>query len=639
MQNIEFHLFKKNTEAIATNKGFYYQYLKTVKLWLDNFVNKIDNAIYCEREDDIMQIDKRSKKYTFHQIKCYSTRVGLNDKEVKFSLLNFYRLYLKYDYKGEFYFETNSNFKPRAGQVLKKWYDNQQKGNYDVSDFIDDVREKFVELADNDLKERLKKVTSDTKKKEFEDNVKKFKLQLEEPSFKSFLENIRWVFSQEQDTDVAISNLQKEIYSIISSKELEYDKTVDKKFLFAYILNSVVEKSIEENEEKRLLDNKFLQKILNSTDIQEKMIQQLRPEIIELMKNDFQIIEKLDEVHHDVKNMQNDITEVKELLLQKTRKLPINELTIQVKKWFDVVGYGVENYENMLQSCSELIINIPTRRGYDRVFISCVAEAVEVTHLEKLLEQTKKHKCDEGWIITYRRVSGSVRKKVGNGKYEYTFCYTFDELLDEDIDFSKYFEWVEQEVKSKDIHKKYISLFCQKRVFDKEHYHAIDSSKYKIEKYINQWIDDPSKHHISILGEFGTGKTWFTLHYTWLKLQEYKKAKKLGIKRPRIPVFIPLRDFAKAVNIEGVFSEFFFRKHNSPIKNYEIFVELNKMGKLLLIFDGFDEMADRVDTQKMINNFWELAKSITENSKVILTSRNEHFPENKKSRELLNAEL
>ena len=63
------------------------------------------------------------------------------------------------------------------------------------------------------------------------------------------------------------------------------------------------------------------------------------------------------------------------------------------------------------------------------------------------------------------------------------------------------------------------------------------------------------------------------------------------------------------------------------------------MGKLLLIFDGFDEMADRVDRQKMINNFWELAKVVIDGSKVIVTCRNEHFPEAKEGRALLNAEL
>ena len=60
---------------------------------------------------------------------------------------------------------------------------------------------------------------------------------------------------------------------------------------------------------------------------------------------------------------------------------------------------------------------------------------------------------------------------------------------------------------------------------------------------------------------------------------------------------------------------------------------------MLLIFDGFDEMAARVDKQQMINNFWELAKVVVPGSKVILTCRTEHFPDAKEGRSLLNAEL
>jgi WD40 repeat protein len=59
----------------------------------------------------------------------------------------------------------------------------------------------------------------------------------------------------------------------------------------------------------------------------------------------------------------------------------------------------------------------------------------------------------------------------------------------------------------------------------------------------------------------------------------------------------------------------------------------------VIIFDGFDEMADKVDRQKMINNFWELARVVCPGSKVILTSRTEHFPHDRESRQLLNAEL
>jgi predicted NACHT family NTPase len=70
-----------------------------------------------------------------------------------------------------------------------------------------------------------------------------------------------------------------------------------------------------------------------------------------------------------------------------------------------------------------------------------------------------------------------------------------------------------------------------------------------------------------------------------------------------------------------------------------VFAQLNRMGKFLLIFDGFDEMAAKVDRQQMINNFWELAKVVVPNAKIILTCRTEHFPEAQQGRALLNAQL
>ncbi|MGK7897771.1 MAG: NACHT domain-containing protein [Xenococcus sp. (in: cyanobacteria)] len=156
---------------------------------------------------------------------------------------------------------------------------------------------------------------------------------------------------------------------------------------------------------------------------------------------------------------------------------------------------------------------------------------------------------------------------------------------------------------------------------------------------MEKWLADDSKEHLSVLGEFGTGKTWFAFHYAWITLQKYLATKAKGIERPRLPLVIPLRDYAKAVTVEYLFSEFFFRIHKIPLPSYSAFEQLNRMGKLLLIFDGFDEMAARIDKQAMINNFWELARVIVPGAKAILTCRTEHFPEDKEERKLLNAEL
>jgi predicted NACHT family NTPase len=141
------------------------------------------------------------------------------------------------------------------------------------------------------------------------------------------------------------------------------------------------------------------------------------------------------------------------------------------------------------------------------------------------------------------------------------------------------------------------------------------------------------------LGEFGTGKTWFAFHYAGKALERYREAQRQGLERPRLPPVIPLRDYAKAVSVESLFSEFFFRKHEIGLLGYSAFEQLNRMGRLLLIFDGFDEMAARIDRQQMINNFWEMAKVVVPGSKAILTCRTEHFPEAQEGRALLNAEL
>ena len=78
-----------------------------------------------------------------------------------------------------------------------------------------------------------------------------------------------------------------------------------------------------------------------------------------------------------------------------------------------------------------------------------------------------------------------------------------------------------------------------------------------------------------------------------LLYRNISKLRKKGVERPRLPLVIPLRDYAKAVSVESLFSEFCFRKHEIPLPGYSAFEQLNRMGKLLLIFDGFDEMGSQ----------------------------------------------
>ena len=318
-------------------------------------------------------------------------------------------------------------------------------------------------------------------------------------------------------------------------------------------------------------------------------------------------------------------------------------LATQMRGWFDALGYDWENYQVWGEDYFEWIMNIPARRGFDRILVRGIEREAGVNDLEKLRVAVENQDTDEGWLVTNRRISKAARDEVEKRSNRELFCYTFDELLDEAADFSRYVTWLEGEVKKRGVDKMYVPLACTKEEIDPVTKQRVAVSRYEagdgwIDGYIDLWLDDPAKEHISVLGEFGTGKTWFAFHYAWSILQKYQQAKTRGLQRPRLPLVITLRDYAKALDVENVLAGFFFSQHNLRI-NSAVFEQLNRMGKLLIIFDGFDEMAAKVDRQQMINNFWELARVVVPHSKVILTCRTEHFPEATEGRALLNAEL
>ncbi|MUG98832.1 NACHT domain-containing protein [Scytonema sp. UIC 10036] len=336
---------------------------------------------------------------------------------------------------------------------------------------------------------------------------------------------------------------------------------------------------------------------------------------------------------------QSDL-ELPEVSSPQENKLKAIALAQQMRGWFETLDYDFEKDEVWSDKYFEWIIRVPVRRrGYDRVLVRGIEGEAELGDVRALRQSVEAKNTDEGWLVTARRISPKAREEVEKKENRHLACYTFDELIDEEVDFSGYLDWLENEIKRREIDTKYVPLACIKEEFDRDTKSRLGRSRYdNIDSYINLWLADPAKEHISILGEFGTGKTWFAFHYAWQIMQQYRDAKTQGLERPRLPLVIPLRDYAKALTIESLFSEFFFRQHEIRTK-YSVFEHLNRMGKLLLIFDGFDEMADRIDRQKMINNFWELAKVVVPGSKVILTCRTEHFPEAKEGRAVLRAEL
>ena len=145
-----------------------------------------------------------------------------------------------------------------------------------------------------------------------------------------------------------------------------------------------------------------------------------------------------------------------------------------------------------------------------------------------------------------------------------------------------------------------------------------------IDSYIDQWLLEQSKYHISILGDFGTGKTSFCRHYTYKLMQRCKDDP-----TTRIPLLIPLKYFSelgRERSVRAIVTDYLVNEYKVTT-NYETLERPIKAGKILFLLDGYDEMAMKVDTSTRKNNFDTLAELANiPNNMVLLTGRPGYFP-------------
>jgi len=112
-------------------------------------------------------------------------------------------------------------------------------------------------------------------------------------------------------------------------------------------------------------------------------------------------------------------------------------------------------------------------------------------------------------------VKSNLKARLKQG--ERIVLRTFDELIDENVRFDDYLAWLEREVQRQKIDKDYITLGCSSEEAQADSAQAPWVAKYPakdggIDRYVELWMSDSRKEHLSILGGFGTGKTWFLLH-------------------------------------------------------------------------------------------------------------------------------
>jgi hypothetical protein len=249
-------LFSKNTDASASMRGYNYQTLKTLETWVFNFLNKYEDIIYCEYEEDIFQKNNFNNTLKFRQIKLYSSNFSFKSEEITKCIAHFFMLHCKSDYQTfdkEFIFETNSeiarNYVNNDAHLLREWFDNQENL---TTNQIKSISKKVKEICSEYIKNQSTTILKDSNSEFIKETLTVFK-NLDRSFWENFTKLIKWNFSS-INPDEEFANTKKRIETLLY--QLPYEINEDNiQQIFGVLLERVFNKASQKNFEDRSLNS------------------------------------------------------------------------------------------------------------------------------------------------------------------------------------------------------------------------------------------------------------------------------------------------------------------------------------------------------------------------------------------------
>lgn len=135
-----------------------------------------------------------------------------------------------------------------------------------------------------------------------------------------------------------------------------------------------------------------------------------------------------------------------------------------------------------------------------------------------------------------------------------------------------------------------------------------------VEEILRQLASDEGRF-VLLMGDFGRGKT-FAMR---------KLASMLQIRRPDLmPILIELRALDKAHSLGGLVAAH-LTNYGQPRLDLRAFRYLLRQGRIVLLFDGFDELATRVSYDRAADHLDTLLAAAEDSAKIVVTSRTQYF--------------
>ncbi|MEV8440158.1 SIR2 family protein [Actinosynnema sp. NPDC051121] len=268
----------------------------------------------------------------------------------------------------------------------------------------------------------------------------------------------------------------------------------------------------------------------------------------------------------------------------------------------------------------------------------CVESSLNSADVRAMAALVEREEGTEGWLVTYRRGVITAQAHAEAAKHPAVRVMSVAEFHLAVLNLDAYLRRLIENYESSEVSRYWVDLACEVPLHDRrESAHLRTDSFDSVEEFLDTWIDTPGRNHISVLGDFGMGKTWLCHHYAATLAKRYLR----DPEHSRVPFVISLRNAQRSSNLREMIMNVLVDEFDLDLPGgYRTFEFLNHHDSMVLIFDGFDEMQVQVDARKVEENFEELARVVVPeaNSKVILTCRTGYFRTDIEGRGLLAGE-
>jgi len=137
-----------------------------------------------------------------------------------------------------------------------------------------------------------------------------------------------------------------------------------------------------------------------------------------------------------------------------------------------------------------------------------------------------------------------------------------------------------------------------------------------LETKVRAWINEVGAAPLFILGPYGKGKSTFANH-----LAAQLASEALIDPTRRAPILVRLGEIVDEQSLDGLIGKVLASRYRVPRYHFETFKQLNRLGRFLVIYDGFDEMKHGMTFTRFQQTLNELMRADEGEARVLVLGR------------------